>query len=360
MGMGKLSPALAVLGCATALALPLTLDAGIYGAPPEAFRVADTATGEQRDLIAGEDPPPVWDVAPDRKHILLNCLPHRESEDCGGLVVADIHAHGAHVIAHVPYEELEYSRASWSPSGKLIAFERLRRQSVAPELWLVSADGSDLHRFARDAWLGGWSPDSSRVVYVSYRPVPGCGNGGRLVVASVDGRKRRFVSPKRMTACPEDEAWSPDGRYVAYSAYADVDETQKVFVADVAHGRVDLIGLGRTPRWAPDGRLAYLAPAIKGPGPYTIKLSNYDGSNQRTMLRGVWRFGPWSPDGRQLPVERIPDPNRGASVLETRDRAGRLRAHLDDGAAWGFWSTGYGFWWKNSGGLLYFRYVGYH
>jgi len=32
----------------------------------------------------------------------------------------------------------------------------------------------------------------------------------------------------------------------------------------------------------------------------------------------------------------------------------------DDGAAWGFWSTGYGFWWKNSGGLLYFRYVGYH
>ena len=358
MSMGRLSPALAVLGCATALALPLTLDAGIYGAPPEVFRVADTATGDQHALIAGEDPPPVWDVAPDRKHILLNCLPHREPQDCGGVVVADTHAHGAQVIARVPHDELEYSWASWSPGGKLIAFERLGRRSVAPELWLVSADGSGLHRFARDAWLGGWSPDSSRIAYVSYRPVPGCGNGGRLVVASVDGRKRWFVSPKQMTACPEQEAWSSDGRYIAYVAY--VGETQKVFVTEVANGRIHLIGRGSSPQWARDGRLAYLASAATGPGPYGIRLSNRDGTNQRTLLRGVWRFGPWSPDGRELPVTRISDPNRGVSVLETRDRAGRPGAHLDDGAAWGFWLTGYGFWWRKDGRLLYFRYVGFH
>lgn len=355
--MGRRSLALGLACCATSLAIPFALHAGIYGSPPQAFRVFETTTGKQRALMAGDDPPPIWDVSPDRKQILLSCLPHRHPVDCGGVVVADLHAHGAHVIAHVPEEQLEYSWASWSPNGKLIAFERLRRYSIAPELWLVSANGRSLHRFARDAWLGAWSPDSSRIAYVSYRRVPGCGNGGRLVVASVNGQRRRFVSPKRMTACPEDEAWSPGGRYIAYSAY--VDETQKVFVTDVGHGRIHLIGRGRTPKWAPDGRLAYLAPAITGPGPYTIRLSNRDGKNQRTMLRGVWRFGPWSPDGRLLPVERIPDPDRGASVLETRDRAGRLHAHLDDGAAWGFWSTGYGLWWTK-GGLFFFRYVGLH
>ena len=60
MSMGRLSPALAVLGCATALALPLTLDAGIYGAPPEVFRVADTATGDQsrRTVAVSSSPIP--------------------------------------------------------------------------------------------------------------------------------------------------------------------------------------------------------------------------------------------------------------------------------------------------------------
>src|SRR5213592_818148 len=57
----------------------------------------------------------------------------------------------------------------WSPDGKRFLFTRIHQGKMA--LWVMNADGTDLRRLlpARDQphFDGHWSPDGSRVVYVS-------------------------------------------------------------------------------------------------------------------------------------------------------------------------------------------------
>lgn len=92
----------------------------------------------------------------------------------------------------------------WSPNGKLLAFETVKR-GLPAALYVVGADGSKLQRLTKRGQAGvhpSWSPDGSAVVYVATTD----GTEGSLVVVSVDGKQMKVLTRSQTDAQP---AWQP-------------------------------------------------------------------------------------------------------------------------------------------------------
>src|SRR5690349_20837791 len=108
----------------------------------------------------------------------------------------------------------------WSPDGKRMLFTRIHQGKMA--LWVMNADGTDLKRLlpARDQphFDGHWSPDGSRVVYVSDKLE---GTDGKLSVrvCAADGSDDAELVPHK--AFEESPRWSPDGKKVLWVSTRD-------------------------------------------------------------------------------------------------------------------------------------------
>jgi tetratricopeptide (TPR) repeat protein len=144
-------------------------------------------------------------------------------------------------------------------------------------LYLVGPDGAD-ERLLSDAvpaaWPA-WSPDRSRVAFLSPAPDPADGGptgGARgidvaLYVVNADGSGLTRLADRLSSHTAP--VWSPDGARLAYTSYADFDQDREqgrigVRVVDVATGReteltADL-PIAFNPTWSPTGdRLAFVA-----------------------------------------------------------------------------------------------------
>jgi hypothetical protein len=164
-----------------------------------------------------------------------------------------------------------------------------------------------------DAGHPDWSPDGSRLVYVSDQTdgtadiwtMNRDGTGDRLLVDC--------VSP---CAYAEDPAWSPDGTRIAYWTNGD-GQSQVIRVADADTGETlvtvpapDLVG-PVTPRWSPDGRrLAVHAEVYEQSGSAVnlvggrIGLINLNADTPAIDMitpEGMLAMYPdWSPDGTRI------------------------------------------------------------
>src|SRR6266511_3132383 len=225
------------------------------------------------------------------------------------LVPADISADGRVVVHHELYEGGAYvSRANGtgfhrvpggrivSRDGKLLAFARLYEKDKRKNgIWVVGADGRGLRHIAsnRELDLEDWSPDGKAL----------------LLIASGDDRSRLIVQPLHGTARviargPDfgDAAWSPSGRWIAWSADRNgKDELDVVEPSGADRHRV-LRGEPRAFAWSPNG--STLAVAFRQ-GPLTIV--DADGRRLRrlplTPSLAVASELRWSPDGRLLAVK---------------------------------------------------------
>ena len=102
---------------------------------------------------------------------------------------------------------------TWSSRG-WIAFVRHTDQ-----LWRVRADGSGLRRIAKNVESARWSP---RGRYLAFLRVSDSTEFQSIYVAHADGaRPRRAVRAKTMSSDRDPFAWSPDGKWIAYSAAID-------------------------------------------------------------------------------------------------------------------------------------------
>ncbi len=130
-------------------------------------------------------------------------------------------------------------------------------------LWLVGPDGADATLVAENvgALWPAWSPDRSRIAFLAIDAQSASGLVSLMVVDASGGSPRHLADGVSAHTAP---AWSPDGRSLAFTSFANYDPFQDegpigVHVVDLASGReADVTGeefdLAFNPVWSPDGR----------------------------------------------------------------------------------------------------------
>jgi Tol biopolymer transport system component len=152
---------------------------------------------------------------------------------------------------------------AWSPDGETILFTG--RDRGRETLFTVSPGGGRMHRVtdsSRRLRFPAWSPDGRRIVCESYD------NHGdsELVVMRADGTRIKQITRGVSRAYHHTSAtypdWSPDGRWIVYSAPLgdDFNGPRYLFVIhpDGSGRRQLTVGpeaYDTKPRWSPDGRL---------------------------------------------------------------------------------------------------------
>lgn len=173
---------------------------------------------------------------------------------------------------------------AWSPEGRRLVFDA--QGDGWTDLRVVNADGSGERKLTSGSYVTGdpakvaggdaWSPDGRRIAYVDRR--------GRLAVMKPDGSDRRTLKGPVLES--DGASWSPNGRELIY------DAGDKIAVVNAdGTGLRSALPRGRSPVWSPDGRKVVFVRAGD------VFVVNSDG----TGLRKVGRSGAspsWSPDGR--------------------------------------------------------------
>jgi WD40-like Beta Propeller Repeat len=142
------------------------------------------------------------------------------------------------------------------------------------------------------------------VVYGREGTGPFRGFQGLLYSVQADGSDRHRLSASRGIEYP---AWSPDGRWLAYT---DVDSTGQRWDLVIAHpdgsARRTLVeggGHNRSPAWSPDGtQIAFISD--RGDERDAVYTINVDGTHLRRLTPARYtvsgRSLSWSPDGREI------------------------------------------------------------
>ncbi len=186
------------------------------------------------------------------------------------------------------------SNPTFSPDGKLIAFEREDKNDHR-QIWVTNADGTAKRQLTRSRQFNAsptWSPDGTKILFERYF------NGSRMELWTMTpdgGDKLKIARVKTFTdlqgtwwcACP---VWSPDGKKIAYEA---VTERHKpsIFVMNAdGSGRVRLTFRSSTreenPDWSPDGtQIAFYSERF---GNAEIVVMNADGTKQRRITHDPW------------------------------------------------------------------------
>ena len=218
----------------------------------------------------------------------------------------------------------------------MIVFER-RENGGAANIFIVNPDGTGLTNIGAGE-MPSWSPDHSKIVFVSSRHVhvmnaDGTGkraltsfpttsqspsfspDGQKIVFVRIDARDRSDIFTVNVDGTNEqvlvkspnaDEVTprlSPDGTKLAYTRFR--RDVAEMVVQDLATGRRTILGGTPAPQvfpaWSPDGkRLAFSTNS--GSAADCIAIVNADGTNRKNFPSGVQGcISPsWSPDGTEL------------------------------------------------------------
>ncbi len=196
-----------------------------------------------------------------------------------------------------------------SPDGTRIAYAVYNGNVVFGHKWDIytaRVDGSDRSRLTKDGNLDTnpvWSPDGSRIAFVSGRKYEGT-TRRRVYTMKADGSDVRMVAAPTAEFADEIKppAWSPDGHQIAFTAeelYYSVDgDTRReynLYVVGADGSNLRNVGKAHTsPVWSPDGqRLAFVNPT----GIYTVRPDGTDLA--RILNRSVSQLS-WSSDGSEL------------------------------------------------------------
>ncbi|MCW5878666.1 MAG: PD40 domain-containing protein [Anaerolineales bacterium] len=139
---------------------------------------------------------------------------------------------------------------SWSPGGDWLAYEHDLGGNL--EIFMrpldASVDPVPLSNHAAADFEPAWRPGEQQIAFVSAR-------SGLAQLWLLDLEQSGAQRFQRIAASPRAQAvpaWSPDGRWLAWSEQEDL--TWTVYVLDMANpGTVRRLGAGHNPQWSPSG-----------------------------------------------------------------------------------------------------------
>ncbi len=214
----------------------------------------------------------------------------------------------------------------WSPDGSKIVFDSFLSTNQ-PNIHVVNADGTGITRISatpcceRD-FQPVWSPDGSRIAFVSTRDGDGeyeiyvMGSEGEIVGAPAVRLTNNPAAEFGQGIQDWQPAWSPDSTKLAFVSNRDPSNRDAcdVYVMDAVDADDDGNGDNLTrltfdnifdcdlmgPAWSPTG--AQLAFTSTRSNDYEIWVMNADGTNlvNMTQFPGQDFDAGWSPDGTQV------------------------------------------------------------
>lgn len=244
--------------------------------------------------------------------------------------------------------------ASWSPDGKLIAFERDFPVQHAG-VYVMNADGTGLRSLTRNTinYYEGepsFSPDGRLIAYARQVSYDASSTGPRdyeeIWVEGVDGKGARQVSPKLLLGPNGDHTldhpeFSPDGKQIVYAEH--LGARAALFVIDVngtGLHRITPFSLGVNDRldWSPDGSRILFSSDGASVDLYTV---HPDGSGLKRLTHAASgtedKTCSWSPDGRQIMFVRATGESGDVYVMSTDGTNGMRVTHglAAHGGSWG-------------------------
>jgi Tol biopolymer transport system component len=278
--------------------------------------------GRRRDLTVrhgapwyfSQRHPPVW--SPDGKWIAFvdsrhvpkshDCLTDDDYECPAEIYVIRPDGTGERQITS---PSVGVSPPRWSPDGRMLVYSREGR------LRLISLDTTREGRLTRvekphDEGSPSWAPDGRKVALVVDEDVYISDLHGQL--RRVSNLKWRRVGPIRALV------WSPDGEWIAFSAYEPYFKgLEQIFIVKpnggdqrrLTRAHPDPYGMS----WSPDGtRIAYGASGAAEGGLFTVSVP----SGRIHRLRAGpglvnWSDPSWSRSGNQLVATRSTSGNPG-------------------------------------------------
>ena len=179
----------------------------------------------------------------------------------------------------------EDNEAAWSPDGKRIAFSSRRGARGDQDIYVMSADGTDLVRLTSspaEEYDAAWSPDGKRIALTYERD-----DASSIWLLGLD---RGELTPLTSGAYDNEPDWSPDGRHIAFAHDGDIwamnadgsHQHEVVDGGDYAFGEPD---------WSSDGKwLVFEADVGEG-----IWLARADGSDLRQLIDDPAYDPKWQP-----------------------------------------------------------------
>ena len=178
---------------------------------------------------------------------------------------------------------------SWSPDGTRIVFVSTRGPGDDGDIYVMDADGSDVTPLTSNAdpdYAPDWSPDGTRVVFAGEREdeAPAGSDDGDIYVIDADGTDERNITdpfesqPGQFQWYDKDPDWSPVADEIVFSSARVIDGAD----VDGAFWRIVTM--------RPDGSGQQLVSDPNDPGndPWPDEVPNHD------------EMPKWSPDGRWI------------------------------------------------------------
>ena len=239
------------------------------------------------------------------------------TDEGGNLDIYVLPTGGGRAI-RVTESDADDAQAAWSPDGSRMAFVSAREQGgklslplgaanfqtyalgAGGDLFIAPALGGDPVKLVSDGYFPAWSPDGREIAYATTKT----GSRDLWVIAAAGGEPRRLA---RDTSFDYHPSWSPDGKWIAYTAL-DLPVAYSIRIVSAAGGAPRTIlnegELLMRPVWSHDGRTILFSRTSGGvTNIWKLRLDgelNPEGVPQRVTLgegNDVSLTGP-DPEGR--------------------------------------------------------------